>query len=105
MCSTSTGRPARSGGTPTAPALRAGVAREDRTLGPEGAVLAAGLDLDEDERRPVAGDDVELAVAGAGVALEDLPAGGDESPGDQGLGFLSGCAAGGGHRRCSGVAG
>ena len=54
--------------------------------GPNAAPCAAGLDLDEDEGAAVAGDDVELAVAGAGVALEDLPAGGGEAAGDELLG-------------------
>ncbi len=54
--------------------LLAAVDAEDRALGAEGGVLAAGLDLDEDERAAVEGDDVELAEAGAGVALDDLPA-------------------------------
>ena len=45
---------------------------EHRALRAEGRALAAGLDLDEDERPPVRRDDVELAEAGAGVALDDL---------------------------------
>ena len=66
--------------------LLAVVDAEDRALGAEGGVLAAGLDLDEDERAAVEGDDVELAEAGAGVALDDLPARGDQPGGDEVLG-------------------
>jgi hypothetical protein len=42
----------------------------------DGTVLRAGapgLDLDEDQRRAVQGDQVELAGAGAGVALDHAP--------------------------------
>ena len=72
-------RPSRRwpGGGP-ARCLRRPTARTGRS-GPKAAPLAAGLDLDEDERAAVEGDDVELAVAGAGVALDDLPAGGGEA--------------------------
>ena len=66
--------------------LLAGADREDRALGAEVGAVAAGLDLDEDEGAAVEGDDVELAVAGAGVALDDLPAGGGEPGGDEILG-------------------
>ncbi len=66
--------------------LLAAVDAEDRALGAEGGVLAAGLDLDEDEGAAVEGDDVELAETGAGVALDDLPAGLGEAGGDQVLG-------------------
>ena len=59
---------------------------EDGSLGAEGRALAPGLDLDEDQRRAVEGDDVELAIAGAGVALDDLPAGGGKLAGDELLG-------------------
>ena len=80
------------------PLLLAAVDREDRALGAEGRALAPGLDLDEDEGAAVAGDDVELAVAGAGVALDDLPAGGGEPAGDQLLGPGTGSLAGDRHR-------
>ena len=82
------------GGEAAHAALLAAVDREDRALGAEGGALAAGLDLDEDEGAAVAGDDVELAVAGAGVALEDLPAGGGEPAGDELLGPAAGSLAG-----------
>lgn len=59
--------------------------------------LARPLDLDEDEGAAVAGDDVELAVAGAGVALDDLPAGGGETVGNEVLGDGAGAAPGDGH--------
>ena len=62
--------------------------------GPKAVPGAAGLDLDEDEGAAVAGDDVELAVAGAGVALDDLPAGGGEAVGDELLGDLRRCGGG-----------
>ena len=51
-----------------------------------GGAGPAGLHLDEDEGGAVDGDDVELAVAGARVALEDLPARRGEAAGDQLLG-------------------
>ena len=75
------------------------VDREDRALGAEAGARAAGLDLDEDEGAAVEGDDVELAVAGAGVALDDLPAGRREAGGDQLLGAAADPLAGVGHRR------
>jgi ribonuclease HII len=53
--------------------LLAEVDREDGALGAEGRAGAAGLYLDEDQREAVEGDDVELAVAAAGIALDDLP--------------------------------
>src|SRR6185436_5054618 len=53
--------------------LLAPVDREHGALGTEGRPGAAGLDLDEDERLAVEGHDVELAIAGSCVALEELP--------------------------------
>ena len=49
--------------------------------------------------RAVEGDEVELAEAGAGVALDDLPAGGGEAGGDEVLGRAAEAQAGLGHRR------
>ena len=46
----------------------------DRFNGVAKADRAAGLDLAEDERVAVAGDDVELAVAAAPVPVEDAQA-------------------------------
>ena len=72
------------------------------SAGPLGAVVRArpaGLDLDEHQRPPVEGDDVDLAEAGAGVALDDPPARGDEPRRDQVLGPASDPLSGEGHRR------
>src|SRR4051794_20254781 len=74
-------------------ALLAEVDREDRPLRPVARPGAGGLDLEEDEDAPVERDDVELAVAGAGVALEDFPPFGGQLVGDQVLGDLTGAAA------------
>ena len=71
--------------------------RQHRALGPVQRAAAAGLDLDEDQRAAVEGDDVELAVAGAGVALDDLPGGAAEALGDQVLGRPAEALAGLGH--------
>lgn len=66
---------AHPGGRQTADAeLLAPVDREYGSLRSAGRAGAAGLDLDEDERLAIEGDDVELAVAGARVALDQLPA-------------------------------
>lgn len=78
------------GGEAAHAALLARSDRMRRPLRPGGGPGAAGLDLDEDERGAVAGDDVELAVAGAGVAVDDLPAGGGKSLGDELLGEVAG---------------
>src|ERR1700733_15364005 len=109
MCSTSSTRSARSKVTPTASkrtsaetaglTLLAGVDGEDRALGSEGRSPAAGLDLEEDQGAAVAGDDVELAVTGPGVALDDLPAGGGEAAGDQLLRLGTGSLASNRHPR------
>jgi hypothetical protein len=79
--------------------LLATVDREDRALGAERGAGAAGLDLDEDKGAAVEADDVELAVAGAGVALDYLPAGSLQPGGDELLGDAAGSLAGGGHRK------
>ncbi len=78
--------------------LLAPVDAEDGALGAEGRAGAAGLDLDEDERAAVEGDDVELAEAGASVALDDLPARGGEAGGDEILGGAADSLSLRGHR-------
>jgi len=95
---------AHPGGRQTADAqLLAPVDREDGTLGPEGRAHTAGLDLDEDQRLAVEGDDVELAVAGARVALEQLPARRREAGGDEVLGGAADALALSGHRAIVGA--
>ena len=79
-------------------ALLAGADREDRPLGAEVGALASRLDLEEDQGRAVEGDEVELAEAGARVALDDLPAGGGEARGDEVLGGAAQSEARLGHR-------
>jgi hypothetical protein len=63
--------------------LLAAIDRVDRALRTVGGIGSAGLDLDEDEGATVECDDVELAIAGAGVALEGLPVGCCETSGDE----------------------
>src|SRR5262245_47208798 len=82
------------GGEATDLSRLAGPDGVNRALRAEAGVLAAGLDLDEDERGAVEGNDVELAVAGAGVALEHLPVRGAETVGDDLLGGTAGALAG-----------
>jgi hypothetical protein len=71
--------------------------RFDRALRAESGARPRALDLDEDEGAAVAGDDVELAVAGAGVAGHDLPAAGREAGGYELLREAAGSLAGTGH--------
>src|SRR6188474_2276146 len=71
------------GGEAPHPQLLAPVDAEHGPLGPVGRAGPPCLDLDEDQGGAVQGDDVELAVAGPGIALDDLPAGGDQLGGDQ----------------------
>ena len=59
---------------------------EDRPLGAEVGALTSGLDLDEDEGAAVDRDDVDLAEPGAGIALDETPAGSGQPGRDQVLG-------------------
>ena len=90
------------GGEAAYPELLAAVDREDGALRAERRSLPSGLDLDEDEGTTVEGDEVELAVAGAGVALDDLPARFGKPAGDEVLGDATGSLAGDGHSRGQG---
>ena len=74
------------GGDAADPVSLARADRQRRALGAEIGALATGLDLDEDQRAAVDRDDVDLAEAGAGVALDDPPAGRREPGRDQVLG-------------------
>lgn len=86
------------GGEAADPLLLAAVDGEDGPLGTDRGPAAARFDLDEDERVAVAGDDVELTVAGAGVALEDLPTAVVEVASNQLLGFATHVLTGDSHR-------
>jgi hypothetical protein len=71
--------------------------RVDRPHGAEARVLATGLHLEEDQGRALERDDVELAVAGTCVALDDLPAGGQEARDGDLLRGAAGASASFGH--------
>ncbi len=53
--------------------LLSGPDRLQRHLGGRRPGATAGLDLDEDQRRGIAADDVDLAVTGPRVTLDQLP--------------------------------
>ena len=73
--------------------LRRSTARTGRS-GPKAAPSRPALTSTKTSVAAVAGDDVELAVAGAGVALDDLPAGGAQAAGDELLGRSGRCGGG-----------
>jgi hypothetical protein len=77
--------------------LLAAVDREDRALGSMRGPGSGGLDLDEHQVCAVEGDEVELAVPRAGIALEDLPTAGLQAGGNELLGEVAGPLALMGH--------